>query len=261
MTKITGPPIKTAIVLPDLQLPFEDTVAVNAVEQLLKDLRVDYWIQLGDFMDFNYISRWTTENLKVLTGSTFVDDYKYANEFLDRHIKLVRGKNPDAEMVIIEGNHDFRPKVVIEKDPRYEGMIEFDRNLRLKEKNIKFIPFWSTGDIYTIGKANFIHGYYTNDAHAKKHVQNYGKNIFYGHLHDVQTFSIAQSGDHNSLVGQSLGCLCKYQLDYVRGKPVRWQQAFAVFHFFPNGDFTYNVVRIVRGRFIYNGKVYDGNNK
>jgi hypothetical protein len=44
----------------------------------------------------------------------------------------------------------------------------------------------------------------------------------------------------------------------MRGAPDKWQQAFAVFEFLPDGNFTYNVVRIFKHRFIYNGKVYEG---
>lgn len=253
--------IKTAIVLPDLQLPYVDSIALNAVEKLIADYKWDYWIQLGDFMDFDYISKWTEKNLKVITGTTFTDDYEMANEFLDRHQKLVRSKNPKAEMVIIQGNHDYRPVKVIEKDPRYEGLIDFHLNLKLKARKIKFIRFWEKGEVYEIGHASFIHGIHTNDHHAKKTVTTYGTNIFYGHTHDIQCYSLTYKGAHKTIVGQSLGTLSKYNLAYIQGKPTRWQQAVTVFYFFPNGDFTYSVIRIINGRFIFNGKIYDGYDK
>lgn len=250
--------IKTAIVLPDTQLPYEDKIALKAVEKFIADNWFDYWIQVGDLMDFNYASKWTADNLKVLSGTTFQDDYEYARKFLDRHIKLVRGKNPDAEMVVIEGNHDWRPEKIIEKDPRFEGLIEFSLQLRLRAKNIKFVRYWSKGEVYRIGKATFIHGRYTNDHHAKKHVQNFGCNIFYGHTHDIQNYSLERYNKQNAIVGQSLGCLCKYGQDYMVGRPHRWQQAIGYFQFFPNGDFTYSIIRITNGRFIFNGKAYSG---
>jgi predicted phosphodiesterase len=247
------------IVLSDLQLPFEDAAAVNAVEQYMKKYRFDEWVQIGDFMDFNYISRWTEANLKVISGSTFVDDYKYANEFLDRQQMILRSKNPKCKMTIIQGNHDIRPDKVIEKDPRYEGMIEFDRNLKLRERNIKFVRFWEKGDLYTIGHASFAHGNYTNQYHAAKMVARYGTNIFYGHTHDVQQYSLVYKGKGKTLVGQSLGCLCRHDLSYVRGAPENWQQAFGVFYFFPNGDFSYYIPRIINGRFISpEGDIFEG---
>lgn len=251
--------IKKAIVLPDFQLPYIDAIALNAVEQYMADNKFDYWVQLGDYMDFEYASRWTEENLKVLSGNTFLDDYAYANEVLDRHIKLVRGNNPHAEMVIIEGNHDFRPERVIEKDPRFEGLIEFHRNLRLREKNIRFVRFWSKGELYKIGNATFVHGLHTNDHHAKKMVSAFGTNIFYGHTHDIQQYSLTYKGGGKTIVGQSMGCLCKYNMPYIKGKPTRWQQGFGVFYFFPNGDFSYYIPRIIKGRFVSpEGKAYQG---
>lgn len=248
------------IVLSDLQLPFEEKRAVNAIEKYMADEKFDEWIQIGDFMDFNYISRWTEKNLKIVTGTTFTDDYAYANAFLDRQQKILRKNNSKAKMTIIEGNHDMRPDKVIEKDPRYEGLIEFDRNLRLKERGIKFVKFWTRGEVYTVGNASFIHGLYTNQYHAAKTVQRYGTNVFYGHTHDVQMYSQVLHGDGKTIVGQSLGCLCKYDMPYIQGKPTNWQLAFGVFYFFPNGNFTYYIPRIFNGRFISpEGRIYQGN--
>ena len=45
----------------------------------------------------------------------------------------------------------------------------------------------------------------------------------------------------------------------LKNKPNKWTHGFAVVHFFPNGDFDVDLKRIVRGRFVYNGKLYDGN--
>lgn len=259
MKKQDKVPIKKVIVLSDLQLPFEDKRAVDAVEQYMADHKWDEWIQVGDFMDFNYISKWTANNLKVITGTTFIDDYKYANEFLDRQQKIVRKNNPKAKFTLIEGNHDMRPERVIEKDPRYEGMIEFENNLKLKQRGINFVKFWTKGEIYTVGNASFIHGRFTNQYHAAKTAARYGTNIFYGHTHDVQSHSAVRLGSDKTFVGQSLGCLCRYDLSYTQGAPTNWQQAFGVFHFFPDGNFNYYVPRLFSGRFISpEGTVYQG---
>lgn len=259
MKKKDQVPIRRVIVIPDTQLPFEDKRAIDAVEQYMADHTWSEWIHIGDLMDFNYISKWTVNNLKVITGTTFTDDYAYANEFLDRQQKIIRKNNPDAKFTLIEGNHDYRPEKVIEKDPRYEGLIEVEKNLKLRSRGIKYIRFWSKGESYKTGNALFIHGRFTNQYHANKTAMRYGTNVFYGHTHDIQLHSLVHLSGGKAIVGQSLGCLCRYDMPFMQGTPSNWQQGFGVFHFFPNGDFNYYVPRIFNGRFISpEGKIYEG---
>ena len=89
---------------------------------------------------------------------------------------------------------------------------------------------------------------------AKSMCMSYGS-VFYGHVHDVQAYSQYQHGE--TLIGQSLGCLCLPQ-KYMMGRPDRWQQAITIFEFLPNGDFQYQVLRIVNHKFSYNNKIYRG---
>jgi predicted phosphodiesterase len=246
------------LVLPDTQLPYQDVRTMNAIEQFIAENRFDEWLQLGDFMDFHYASKWTKENLKVLSTENFYDDYQLANEFLDRHQTLIRKNNPKAKFTLIQGNHDIRPEKVIEKDPRFRRLIAFEDQLHLKERKINFVPFWRTNKPYRIGKAYFIHGLYVDKNHARKTVDAYGVNVFYGHTHDIQLYSKVLQGKDRTVVGQSLGCLCNYNLDYMGHRPSNWQQAFAVFEFFPDGYFTYQVYMIFKHRFRANGKTYQG---
>lgn len=81
--------------------------------------------------------------------------------------------------------------------------------------------------------------------------------MVYGHVHDTQCYSAEMYGTGTTLIGQSLGCLCLPQ-NYMMGSPDKWQQAFAVFEFLPDGSFGYHVVRINEHRFVYNGRVYAG---
>lgn len=248
--------VKRLLALPDIHTPYEDRRSLLAVEKFMADYRFDTYLLIGDFLDFDCISSHNQNNLRAVEGKRLMLDYEHAGKVLDRHQAIIRANNPDAEFVYIEGNHENRIERYVDANPALEGMVEVPTALEFGGRNIKWIPYWSKGKVYKYGKATFIHGRYTNDFHAKKHVQRYGCNIFYGHLHDVQTYSAEMMGEGNTLAGQSLGCLCLPQ-KYMQGAPDRWQQAFAVFEFFPDGLFTYNVIRIFKHRFIYNGKVYE----
>jgi predicted phosphodiesterase len=241
------------LVIPDTHIPFHDKKSLTAIEKLMADYKFDGWLHLGDLMDFNSISSHNLNNLRAVEGQRILSDYKIAAEFLDRQQGIVRKNNPHAKFVVIEGNHDQRILRYIDAHPQLEGLIEVPINLDFKRRGIEWIPYWSEGKIFKIGKAVFIHGRYCTDLHAKKHVMRYGADTFYAHVHDVQSYSLEQYGQ--TLIGQSLGCLCLPQA-YMRGAPDRWQQAVAIFEFLPDGNFQYQVLRIVNHKFSYNNRIY-----
>ncbi|MBR1146666.1 metallophosphoesterase [Bradyrhizobium sp. AUGA SZCCT0431] len=249
--------IKRWLVLTDIHAPYEDKRSLAAVEKLMADLRFDGYLNLGDFIDFDCISSHNKNNLRAVEGKRIHLEYDAAAVILDRHQKLIRSRNKDAEFVFLQGNHEFRVDRYLDANPQLEGMIEVPTCLEFGRRKIKWVPSWSKNKVYKIGKANFIHGRYGGENHAKKHVTKYGCNIFYGHIHDVQCHSAEMLGVDNTMVGQSLGCLCLPQ-SYMHGAPDKWQQALTIFEFFPDGNFTYNVIRIFKHRFSYNGKVYSG---
>lgn len=250
--------IKRAIVIPDMQVPYEDKRTMKAVEEFMATRKFDHYINLGDFMDFDCISHHNKSKLREIEGKRILDDYRRGNDILDRHQEIIRKKNPDAEFVLLEGNHEYRMERYLDENPQFVGMLEVENGLKLKERGFKYVRCYGEGKDYKLGKARFHHGLYCNDHHAKKHVQRWGDNIFYGHVHDVQSFSLVKRGDHSTIVGQSLGCLCEYRQSYIKGNPTNWQQAFAVFEFYPDGFFTYNVIRIFKHRFSYDGEIYEG---
>src|SRR6185295_17999709 len=139
------------IVIPDLQWPYIDTKSVNAVFKYIKDNSWDGMLQLGDFMDWDFISKWTADNARRTEGQRFLKEYEGANNFLDKLVEVVRFKNHKAGMVILEGNHDWRVEHVIDKTPMYEGMIEMEKNLHFKERGIYYHRYWSTREPYRIG--------------------------------------------------------------------------------------------------------------
>lgn len=242
------------LVIPDLQVPYHDVRSLTAVEQVMADDDWDEVVQIGDFMDHDCISHHNVGQLRKIEGKTLFADYGVGNAILDRWQKIAKS----AKITILEGNHDYRPEKLVDAQPQLRGLVETANGLNLRKRGVRWVPFWSEGELYHVGNATFIHGLYTNEHHAKKHVMRYGVNVFYGHLHDVQCFPLVLMGEDKTIVGQSLGCLCRYDQAWMQGKPSNWQQAFAAFYFFPDGYFTYEVVRIFKHRFYFRGRTYQG---
>lgn len=249
------------LVIPDTHIPEHDRQAVDAVEQYAADERWDGWVHLGDLGDNEAISDYSRDYPRKRSNAPRVTDSEFAvNEFLDRHLAIVSANNPDVEKIIIEGNHEFRTERYVDRAPELEGKVDIEKDWRLKERGVKYVRYWSKGDLYRIGKLYLGHGVYTVQNHANKHVREYGCNLLYGHCHDVQSSYIRRRGSNHPLMAQSVGCLCKYDQLYMRGRPMNWMHAFAVVAAFPDGTFQHTVVPIINGRFVgpTNGKVYKG---
>jgi predicted phosphodiesterase len=246
--------MKTAIVLTDIHLPFHDEESLRAVEKYMGENRFDYYINLGDLIDFDYISKYNEHNKRGNETKRIRKDYQMANEMLDRHQALIRKNNKHAEFILIQGNHDIRIEKFIDKEPAVEGLLELETGLKLEQRGFKFIK---EDKVFRLGKAHFIHGKYTNQYHSAKTVTRYGRSMFYGHTHDIQGFSMVQYGDNSTLVGQSLGCLCNYKQSYLKGNPTAWQQAVTTFYFQDNGNYNYYISRIFDHKFVApDGKLY-----
>lgn len=233
-----------------MQIPYQDELSIMAVEKYMAAHRWDYYGNIGDFLDFDTISSFNKGKPKNQMRPIW-EDIKQANNMLDRHQAIIRKKNRKAEFFILEGNHEERLNRWLEENPTFEGMWSVPQLLKLKERDIEWIPSWSKGAFKRIGKANFLHGNYTNQYHPAKMATKYGDNVFYGHTHDVMSHTVANHlSPEQSHVGQSIGCLCERNLSYMKGQPSNWQQGFAVFFFKENGTFTYYTPRIFNHQFV-----------
>lgn len=236
------------LVLPDLQVPYHDEKSLKAVLEYASTQRWDGCIQLGDFMDWDFISRWSVDNLRKLEGQRFVEEYMKGNAVLDQIQEAVRAQNPEAHIVIIEGNHDNRIDQVASKMTTLIGLIEMEKNLRLDERNVMYWRYWTHKKMLSIGDAHFVHGDYTGTHHAKKMAEVYNRNIFYGHMHDVQA-ATRLSLESNPIQAWSLGTLSRYDLEYMGGRPSNWAQCFAEFYFRPDGEFNHYLTNITKSGF------------
>ena len=244
------------LVLPDLQVPFHDQKSLDAVLKYASSIRWDGVIQLGDFLDFDFCSRWTADNARKTEGSRFLQEYAAGNAVLDQIQTAVRKKNKDAHLIVIEGNHDWRVENVVNKTPSLEGLIEFESNMHFNDRNATFWRYWVHKKPIKIGHAYFIHGDYIGTHHAKKTADSYHRNVFYGHTHTLQAYTKTTLSD-DSVQCWSLGTLSRFDLEYMGKRPSSWMQCFAEFFIKSDGSFNHYVTNVIDQKFIaINGKEY-----
>lgn len=249
---------QTVVVLPDLHIraPFRhvpaghDKKVLKKVIEYIGTLRPDLVIQLGDFFDFPQFS----EKYSICRDQDEVfecTDNDTISADVDFWIPLreVYG----GPVKILEGNHDYRHVTWVEKNPTLAKKIDFNKLMGFEQWGAAYIPHWRDQEknFLKIGKARFIHGNYTTKYHTRVHAERYpGTNLFYGHVHDCQSYSPAIFPPEHPNVYESLGCLCVIPQPYTKGQPRNWQQAFSVFHFDKSGNFNHYTIRIVNGSFI-----------
>lgn len=246
--------MKRVLILPDSHVPNHDVLTHKTILKFMKDMSFDYCVDLGDLMDFDMISRFTSDVLRQLEGKRILKDYDVANKVLDERQKALGSK---CKYILLEGNHDYRMEVLIDKMPQFEGLLEVEKNLHLKERGIKWVPSWSRGELYTIGKLNFMHGDYVGKYHASKMIDVYGVNLVYGHVHDHQVYEKTTKDHKNPRMAMSLGHIADpTKLKYTRNRPNNWSQLIGVAEILDNGNFTLLPIRIINHTFSFNGKVY-----
>ena len=244
------------LVIPDIHLPYEDKKTFKAIWSYMGSEKWDGVIILGDLLDFNEISKFNQDAPRRRTEKV-KETFQTGNLFLD---KLCKTTGKKCQIVLLEGNHDYRPEDYMDRNEQLDGLLDVADNLHLKKRGIKWVKNWSRGELFVKGHAKFAHGQFTSTHHAKKMAQTYGTCIYYGHTHDIQEFAIEYRGDSKNIVGKSLGCTCDLKQKYLKGNPTKWQQAITVFQFFKDGYFQENTIKIFKHRFVgLNGKVYDGN--
>lgn len=240
---------------PDTHTKFRDIPAVNCFIKFLKYYKPDIHTILGDYVDCEGISHWPSDSLEP---RRLIPEIKEARKLLE---EIVNATPNTSTRIFLKGNHSAWIEQALTRMPElFDGLADLGLEINLEKLlNLKGFGYelFELNHLVAIGDANFTHGIYTSSSHAKKHLDVFKANIFYGHLHDTQCYN--QTSVNGPMVAQSLGCLCRLDAKFLKGKPNNWEHAFGIFEFFPDGTFTYMVPRIIKGRMSFNGEVFDGN--
>lgn len=256
MAKLPEDGVFRVLVQPDTHVPEHDDQAVSAFLKFAVDYKPHGYINLGDFMEMGSVSHWDPKDAKP---RRFAPEAKAAREMLKR-IDVAMGPQCIYKRFLIGNHEDWLDQYLVNKVPEFfDGLEDLGVNLRvqdlllLKDLGYRVIPL---NEVLRLGDLHFIHGYYTNKYHAFKHLEVFGCNLMYGHLHDVQSYSgVYVKGIREA---RSIGCLRLLNAPFMKGRPNNWTHAFGIVEYRIDGTYTPYVPYIVDGRFSYNGKVYDG---
>lgn len=255
MFQIAGNPQSLKVVVqPDTHVKFVDRKAWNAFLKFLKYYNPDTHLMLGDFVDCEGLSHWPQDDLEP---RRIVPEMKAARVMLQQLVDHTPGC---TSRFFLTGNHEHWIDIAFTKMPElFDGLAELDIEISIKSLLAldKFgYEIFPLNHLVKIGHAHFTHGIYTGSAHAKKHLSVFKTNIYYGHLHDGQEHN--ETSVDGPMEAASLGCLCRLDAKFLKGRPNNWIHSFGVFEFFPDGTYTFFKPKIINGKFSFNGQIFDG---
>lgn len=251
-------PFKTFLVTSDHHVPEQNDAALRAIYQLMDDIAFDGHIILGDFMDMGPIGHWNKNKKKTMETKRLKQDYIIGNSILDEFDKRTR---EGAEKFYFYGNHEDWYFQLIEEYPALEGLLDPKEELHLEERG--YTVYTQLNYIKKMGKLNLTHGMYTPMHYVKKHIDEFKSNVMFGHLHSPRMRFDSAVGHEVAMAGYCLGCLCDMNPDYMKNRPNKWSHGFGIIYFYQDGSgqFDVDLKRIVKGKFVFNNKLYNGNIK
>ncbi len=247
-------PFTTYLVIADTHSPYENEPAVKSILNLMDDIKFDGFLIVGDYMDMSPISHWLKNKRRTLENKRMKDDFIAGNKLLDEFDKrLPKG----CDKRFWYGNHEDWYFQLVEEYPALEGLLEPKTELKLEERGYKVYDKFN--HIERIGRLNITHGMYHSMHYVKTHIDKLKTNVLFGHLHSPRQRFESSPAREIAIAGYALGCLCDLAPDFMKNRANAWVHGFAVVYFYESGYFDVDLKRIVKGKFIFNKKLYDGN--
>lgn len=282
---------KVAVALPDPQIgyrhifdkgwdSFHDEAAMDVALQIISYLeetdRIDWVINLGDFLDLAAQGRFEQEAGFAGTTQKAVDR---GHLFLQQQ-RAAAG--PKAEIVLVEGNHDRRmEKFILSNSAAAWGLKRANMDelpvmsipylLRLDEIGVEYIDAYPAGAYWLTPTFRAIHGNKarSNGSTAAAYTnENPHISTIFGHSHrlEIQSRTAFDGRGAISSVAVSPGCLCRVDgavpsvngSTHVDGTPAKhfenWQQGVAVVVVDENENAFVELVQIKNGEAWFRGK-------
>jgi hypothetical protein len=262
--------LKRYIFAPDIHFGYEfdedwgkfvtshDSGLVTKMVRAALDFKPQYFILGGDQINLSCISRWTRGKPLMIEGRRIEEDYELLFDLL---VKPLR-KLTDLTLIWLEGNHEERLRKIALEYPQLSGLLTHEKVLASLGYSPQVFEYYKAGKLYAPinCKRYFTHGHtHTTGANpAKTLVTSYHRSVAAGHYHRYSVWTenvAADATDYHT--GVIVPASCRPNLPYAKSRPSSNQQGFMAGYFDPQtGYFWDDVVKVVDGKFILNGKVY-----
>jgi predicted phosphodiesterase len=255
-------PVNGGLISPDF---CHDPNVISLMLQVMKDLKPDEVIHLGDICEMGTVSEWAKSvnresQIKGNDGEWYKSTWKEQMNMVESFWRYIHKVVPNSKKHQLEGNHDFWCDLSFSKPPLSQFPELTMRNWNVwKELGISYYRY--DGDQkkeqpwVDVGKVRVLHGYKNVSA---QRVRLEHDNSVYGHQHKI-LYNSWDASSRETRRSWCIGCLTKLKPDYNSrgGAQNGWAQAFAIIYTMPDGNFNVRVVEITNGIIVdFNGKTY-----
>jgi len=229
-----------------LEAGVEPDASYRLFKKVVQYLRPDKIINLGDWLDFSYISRFSEGIPGASEGKRLSKDI----EMLRKEIQFF--KKYTKEFIYLSGNHDDRIMKYLEKNPVMKGLFGIDEVC--KEEGVLYVPtikqpYKLLADLY------ITHGITFSKYASAQMVERAGVSCIGAHCHRTSSY-IHRYADGRVLYGLTVGTLGNINPDYVAGQRITGHtNSFAILYV-DEGIWDLNTILIRNNKCIINGKTY-----
>ena len=251
---------KTTLILPDIQYPYHDQLALDKLIKVAKDIQPDAILQIGDGIDFPQVSRWSkgTAGEYAPTLQKHIDGFKGV-------LAEFREAVPKAKMTWLEGNHDLRLKEFVRSYAPALGSLralEVENLFGLEELGVEY----AKGPLRIGTNTYAVHGHEAGGYCASptawdlKFLKRYGsdKSFVFGHTHQpfLLTRAFGYEGKVSPRFTMNAGSIMDpVSASYIKDGAVNWVMSFALLR--DDGKRVYpDLVTMVDRGFYFNGVKY-----
>lgn len=240
--------------------PTHNMPAIRAMLRFAETWQPQAIILGGDNINCGPISHWHHGKPRLVEGFRLKAELDlFDSAFLECPIVKAAKKK-----IFHYGNHERWLDDHVDANPSVEGMIEPHSYLKLAERGWELYGY---GEVSRLGKLYFTHGDQVlrrggGQNPAKTLVTAFHRNIRAGHLHKWSAATEVTPMDQKDIhTGVIVPCLSSRAPEYDKNSPNGFINGFLYGEIWPDGNFTDHVMIIHNGRFMYNGKIFDGNKK
>ncbi len=221
---------RTALVFGDTHVPYQDPGALAIIEALLIDTEPDVVIHLGDLLDCYGISRFSKDPTRLTSLQDEIDQARIL-------LAQWRDAAPQAQMFLLEGNHEDRLRKVIWDLPggaaelsrltSFRTALAWPTLLGLGEMGWSWVPTGEQTKRRLLPKLITKHGTVVrkwSGWSGKGEWERYGRGGLSGHVHRLGAFYHRDFNGTQSW--HEVGCTCLLDPEYVTDPD--WQHGAAV---------------------------------
>lgn len=265
-----------AVILPDMQAPYEDPKALDVAYQIIKDLQPNEVIMNGDNLDFDLLSRFI--------GDGGVESLNESITRVHQIMATIRANAPDARITWLEGNHELRLRKTLMQNAKEllgirqaatgHNVLSIPFLLNLADLDIDYVSGYPANQYWVHNNLRVIHGNVVRSggSTAAAIAKNSDVSTIFGHVHRREMYSRTVNSYNigKVITAASFGCLSKVTGEvpsYHSGKtedgePVQhfenWTQGIGVVSWQNNSHDIQqiNIDTFNEYRTRYNGKIY-----